>query len=688
SPVHSFTTVATGVDLAIVNATFTDELKFDNEFTVQLTIKNQGSEPLTTTNINAFYVKDSGESEFRQGSGRTPETLAPGAEITIPITVLFRDEPWTSPSGTFYDNVLVPGPSIIRFKTKYPSDQELDLSNNSYDLSINYVDNGAPEIEFFEGRGQHCMVCTFPFQWYALQGETIKVIYDVRDNTQVSKIKLEYRQKQSDSWQHLADITNDDDYVGEYYPYEVAVNHPETDSLQFKITATDNSGNQSSKVSTNVYVAVSQISVSLPPLDKTSYFVGDAMTIYPDIVSHYAIEHYGIELLMADGDKEELLWASGPVPQALTFNLPEGNRYSTVGAKIQLELLAKFSNKISTTTESFDIKPITGLPSPFDEQVVVHQAGENGNAYQKYVRVDSEGNRHIILSGSSGYSYRKYTPATKTFSAVVNLPSVETVNGMELDGNVPVILMQDGIQHSVVRIENNQLQTPSVLLNPVLPTVNFVQTAAFGINSEHYLLNGKLYRLNGIRSQIDYFDFNNGTVGVEQSLVLTPGFSRSHQTSYGRKAAHVGTVIYFLNEQEKVMVQVDTANGQASTVGLPLTFDGNIDRDTNYKTNITAFNGALYLVMRGTVYVLRDNAFVAQADIKYQFDEFSVDVKANWDEVNAIHFGQYNGKLHILVTGLYHLSKPRNSKVDILEYNPDSGTFVKSIIYPERESVS
>lgn len=719
SNIHSFTTVNSGVDLAITSATLKTEIKFDDYSTFDLVVTNNGNETVNGEWINAFYVKDGVESEFLSGSVRTPDNLAPGQTVVLPVTIKFRDNLWTSTTGKVYDNVLVAGDSIVRFKNKYVSEQDLNPANNSLDVGIHYEDSNGPNIEYFALDGDGLIQDTGEI--YSRQGGEMRVIANVRDDIRVATAKLEYKLFNTDTqWTLIESFAagteslnfrynsqgQEVSQVSNAYDWPIPSDMALTNEARIRLSTTDDQGNASEKISEPFTIASNHLNVTVGQLSKASYKVGESITFSVNVDGHYPVSYYGVEL-----DDGRRTWdlidvTAGSMPSSFTVQLPNDNAAVSNDATLKVFVNTAYGNSTYVNSNVFAVTANTDLPQPFGNamQLFTPPTQPDGSLYHSsyvnvaFTEIDESGVAHIVAEQTHHYYdsakryvdngkffYVTYDPQTGNQSAAVNIPQTYRVVDFKLaPGGTPYLLFDDSSQLSYATVQNGTLSSIQKLNNENIEQANIFEVGSRAF-SYPYIIGNKIFELRNIRYDVDYYDFNNGYVGTKYVMPLNGSNSRYLDASEPKLITHSGNVIYFVDPEESQLVKIDTLAKSLTTFDLPITYSYNTDRPEYVpKVDLSVFNGELYLAMRGKLFKLSGSSLVELTDIAFATSDKSVNYNVSWDEVDEIFLVPNGTKLSILMETEWSVSLPYNHNWTMLDYSPASNTFSQAITEPKR----
>lgn len=720
SPIQSFTTVASGQDLSIVSAKLVGEVKYDAYVDFEITIKNNGTENVPATWIDAFYLKNGVESEFLHGSVLTPASLAPGGEATLTVQVKFRDDLFTSPSGRVYDNILISGASAVVFKTKFISDQDTNPANNRFAVGINYEDLNGPVFDVFVINTDNISSSTQ--QKYSKQGGQVQVVANVRDDVAVVSATIEYKLFDSDAqWTLLETFAGNSDSLnleynakgekvgstGNSYEWQLPADIVLTEQARIRMTAVDSQNNATTKISEPFTIAKNHLFVSIAPLAQTSYDVGTKVNIGVTVDSYYPVEHYAVTL-----DNGRNTWTlidvtEGAVPSTLVVTLPNDNAAVSPTAKFKVRVSAGYSNLTEVESQGFVIKANTTLPEPFRTAHKLYDPPVNpGNTteYNSYispafVELDNSGLAHMVFDSSERY----FNTGTKQFvdnsrffyvtvtnngvaSAQINVPSEFNVIDFKLasDGK-PYLLLENMNRLAYATVDSGQLSAINYLLNERAPEASITAKGSFGFRYP-YTIADRIYEIEDIRTGIKFHNFIDGQIGSEQLIYLTGGDGEFYKAEASWLVSHIGEVIYFVDVDKDKLVKIDLAAQRMTLIGLPFdNYDHDIDQlDGRPKMALTALDSVLYMVMRGELYKLDGDQLVLVKALIHEHEGKTANFKENWHEVDAVYITAKNSALSIYIDWDRNLSIPNGNEVTILDYSPVNNAFSLPVYKPQR----
>lgn len=726
SPVWSFTTISEGQDLAISGVSVSSDSLIipEAEVTLDVIVTNLGSEPAKAERLQAFYHKDGKASEFRCCTKLMPQDLAAGESVTFQMKVRFDDEIETGINGEIFDNILVQGSSQIRLAFQFISEQDVKPGNNEYFLDIEYNDQGAPEItntliNLFGQQGSKGL--------YVRQGSDIRVIGVARDDFNLVSLAVYYQLSPDAPWELIyIEDNNDDDDISYAYNWRV----PEdvlAAKARIKFVAIDSNGQVAEKLSPEFRIASNNISGAIDDL-PTELNVGETVTLRVSTEGDYPIESYWVNLIASD-NVELIDFTQEPLPPSLKVQIPQNNNLAISNAHFEVNVIDFWGNELTINSNSFELLANTQAEGPVAEilqlrEATVQPPGATSwteNYAPLYQRVDSQGNKHVIMRSDIRYWLTDSDSSTPDELEVIEdnlyyqqissegikgsirlLPEEFDVLDFRLDGNDKgYLLLEREQQLAVVEIEGDIPSEPHFIFNQNSPSISARERYDTGfvnhsLLNQGYLLNGYWYHLKNVRSAVKRYPFNSGRLGREETLSLNTSLNRFYEANFILKATHLDNTLYFIDEAESRTVWIDTLTGNAGEVPLPFSFDSNIDGDFNKnKSSLFTWQNNVYLSMRGTLYRFTGNSWatVTQMYLNY-FSEQALLTQDNYqdwkDEIERFEVVPTDNKLFVFVefdsSGSkthFGLTYPQFQEKDVFELNTSNGGLLNITVEDE-----
>jgi len=387
SPMWTFTTTASGNDMAITNVELISELTPDSEATFRITVRNNGSEPAPARYFRPFYIKNGAESPFWSYDWvGTTSDLPPGGEESLDISVRFREQAWEN-NGYTYDNVLISGNSQVRFAFAHNDTQDTDWTNDDYTITINYVDAGGPIVDFFDLDEYGRMYAPWSKFFWARMGQDLWIILTAHDDIMVAKCIIQYRYHSGDSWVTLYEQENQardfvfrfdngsgGTYSSNFYTWPVPTDIVPTDDAQIRILLYDDKGNETIKTSDPFSIVSNRIASNITILSE-EHKVGGNLIYQVDYDGDYPAGSVNTYLRSgANGASLPSMYD----PAGITFNnpytwtIPNYNSYASNNCYLEFRMTDIKGNELKVLSETFTIQPNTELPPPFDQSIEIY----------------------------------------------------------------------------------------------------------------------------------------------------------------------------------------------------------------------------------------------------------------------------------------------------------------------------
>jgi plastocyanin len=725
SPLWQFTTTGEGSDLAIMNAEAVDEILPDTTVYFNVTVKNKGTETAKLQRISSSYVKNDQESPFYRCYGFKDDYLEPGQEIILPVKVTFMDEIWEY-NGKYYDNVLVSGTSYIKFYFYRNDEQDINLTNNTYTLPIQYVDAGGPVVTAFDIK-EHCTLYqTRPCvddEFWANMGESLEFIIEAHDDVMISTVDFQYKLSQDDSWQQISQVKHNDPEFQTHSRmtenfWQIPTNISETHTAQVRVILCDDKNNCTTKTSDEFSIYSNQIESEITT-DLTAYHVNENLTFHINATSNYALRSiyvkliYGTEDITIINERDD----NGINNQIqYDWQIPNDNDFASNNCYLELHLTDVRWNIIDVRSNRFKITPKTELPSPFNQSIVLYNDEfdfpENARLQKQsidtqFVKLDSNNIAHTIVnhmyqySLDTGVDYDEDTTIYHSNSYYITYdPSQESISDKMMvcnkDYEVMDFDMIDGIPHAILRHSVFQDQyfytykqgdafvNPIIIENSIIPSIGSFtkinQTADNFGNLEinpayHIFLNGYLWDLDlgHWSGRVRRYLFADGKIGNEEKLNIQNNAGEV-KSRYYIKPAHDGNTIYFIDSYQKKFITFDTTQLVSESYDMPF----GIDNETA-KVAILTNNGRIFLFGNGRVYAFINGTFTERGHITYTIDGETVDYADQFDDVDWIKTIVTEDKIYLLLSVDFYIPKPIETHLEILEWHPDNYSFNKTI---------
>ncbi|ETR67888.1 MAG: hypothetical protein OMM_04891 [Candidatus Magnetoglobus multicellularis str. Araruama] len=369
SPIWSFTTELKGSDPAIIGVEQISDLRPNTSVKFRLTVQNLGDEQATPQYIKSKYIKNGEEYSFYDGDADIDQNLAPGQTEYVDIEVVFRDR-IIEQYGNVYDNILIPGESLIKFYFSFPDKNDVSLANNEMFKTINYEDKNPPVITYLnllEFGSTHQTNDTF----WARAGKDLNISLGAYDDDALSRCVYEYRFSSSEAWKPLHTDYYDLQYYNRSHPLPIPIDTPPTDTAQVKVTVYDSQNNRSEQISDPFSIYSSNINATIKP-DKNTYLTGDTIHYEISFNADNTVEYAEIHLEVGDIFKRihKFALSSNGTTYQFQWNIPYG--YLSNYCYLILTLTDNRGTEKDYRSNLFQIRPNTALPAPFNEMITLY----------------------------------------------------------------------------------------------------------------------------------------------------------------------------------------------------------------------------------------------------------------------------------------------------------------------------
>ncbi|MCX6579250.1 MAG: fibronectin type III domain-containing protein [Candidatus Aminicenantes bacterium] len=730
TPVWSFTTVATGSDLAITNVILDSEVKPDSTVKFKVTVKNLGTETADRATFKASYIKSTGESPFWVCTGYMTNDLTSGQEEIVNVEVKFRTDVFVN-GGTIYDNILASGASQVKLSFFWNDDQDINLENNKFIAPINYIDAGGPVIDYFDLREFGSMYEALSTRFWARMGKELKVIVQAHDDIKVARLVIQQRYHQADAWVTIHDQTNQTDYLyivqegrlpSDSFYWPVPINIPVTADAQIKVILYDDQGNVTEKISNPFSIVSNRLEATIAPLSST-YKVSNTLQCNINKTADNPITLAEINLIY--GSQSERIYysynANGiTINNPISWLIPNNNNYASDYCYLRCKLEDDKGNTVTVLSDKFQITANTSVPAPFNQAIIVYSdefsfPANAMNSQQsrgiKFVKIDDNNLTHAVLQHSYSYYqntatdygedtyvyesnkyYITYNSATSTVSSKILICNKDyDVVDFDIFAGTPYVLLKSSYYETIyysqksgssftvpIVLENNNI--PKLAGAPVLKSSIYDSDSIISSRDRHIFLNGYLWDLSFSSSVVGRYSFSNGIIGSRESIYLN--------NSVGIyvcwiKPVTLGNVIYYIDPRESKLAKLDTSANTVYAYNLPFS-TASMNSPDKCNVALGVVNGKIFLFGNGRVYEFYNNNFIDRCPIAYTFGADSVDYSTtNWGRVHYLRTIKTETKLVLFMDGDFvNIPKPEWSDYEILEFNDSTYQFTKNIAEP------
>ncbi len=409
SPIYNFTTENVGGNYTLsVQSLVSGTIRANERLVYRLQVTNNGNERSEANNVSAFLVQNGVDKPFFFAGFGYVAPLDPGQSTTTDVTVYFRDSLVTGNDGIVYDNILKTGTNLVRFKS---NQYAIATPQASVDYPINYANQGGPVITW-SVRGSASNKGTTP-------GGYFTVAESVTDDVRTERMKFDYRMSPSSPWMLL------DDYTGGARPtalmsemthtgptvvdsqnsfrWNIPANFQLTSTLQFRITAYDDTGATQEAISDAWSVFNGTFSVTAGATEFSQYRVGDMVNIpvflnkapgftvlefsviYSNGINTYTLlraELSGGGLNLTNGwNTSPIFTTNSPwlgsdgvvIPPIATVSLPSQIEAASIAGfftvYVRGEITGLYGAQVSDQTDGLVIVSPPDLPAPFHQAI-------------------------------------------------------------------------------------------------------------------------------------------------------------------------------------------------------------------------------------------------------------------------------------------------------------------------------
>ena len=483
SPIWEFTTenVAGAYSITQVQH-LSGEIKPFERVTYRVTVTNSGNGVAPTSFVEALYVKNNLEHPFHYNAPGHLPLLNPGESATTDVTVLFRDTPFGASNGVTYDNVLVSGASVLRFRAS-PVDGTGGIA--SHDLPIHYTNQGGPTFELYV-RGPTTNNPNSP------RGGFFEIIAGISDDIRTTRVLIDYRVNPSSPWLFLDEFTGNSNpwfsfqttsHSGPTVPgsqnstnWTFPANWAPTSTLQIRLTAFDDAGAYTSAVSSPMTIYDDTLEVDAGAVQFPSYRLGDVAMLPLNVRTPMLVNAVSVDYVYGNSTVRvyNLTDANGiDVPPVLAVTLPVKEAHVNAAAKLRVQVSATIPGVVQRTSsdESDGTFSVTmpDLPAPFNSAVTLFSENFSfppGSLYRQEitesVALDWEGDSvvHAVVRQSYGYNFSENYTGAPEFTGdqsfhvrynrqsnildQVSMPAGYLCDDVKVIGAAPYFLLRNG----------------------------------------------------------------------------------------------------------------------------------------------------------------------------------------------------------------------------------------------------
>ncbi len=551
--IYSFTTENVGGNFTLSDVVkLSGDLRPHERITYQVTVTNNGNERSEPNLINVWYVKNGIESPFRYNDWGNVPALDPGQSTTTNVVAYFQTEGFTNPNnGVTYDDVLVTGPSILRFKS---SPYVIATPQASVDHSINYANQGGPTVNW------QIRSDTSNKPVAALGGKFI-IATSIVDDIRTTRVLLEYRPNGAAPWTVLDDYTGNTTYYANFPSMAhsgatVATNQgsvewtfgpsfPQTSTLQIRMTAFDDVGATTVVTSELMTVLDGTLVVNAGATEFPAYRVGDQLRFPLSVTKAPGMRITNVTINYWYGPSSaervfDVRWTpgnfafsngSGPlpvdpawmgldgiqVPPVVTVTIPPNLAYAVPGGyfkvRVQAEVPGLHYASVEDTTNGTIAVSAAELPAPFHNYITVPTPPEpdwpagawarslsitptavdwqGDTAVHALYRLDSFYLLDDVLGGSVphyGVDYY-YASYDRVTKQVTQTPlsSAYAFDDLKVLGSTAYLLLHNGAAVSMAAMSGTTMGTPQSVLTLPAPVTETNQPEFARIGSELYV---------------------------------------------------------------------------------------------------------------------------------------------------------------------------------------------------------
>jgi len=732
SDICEFTTVAEGSDLRIVDATLASELLPDSDVFFKVTVKNSGNEIAKERIIKADYFNGNKYTPFWFCSGYMNKDLNPSETEVVEIKLTFLDYVFKLSEDLIYDNVLIAGDSKIKFYFKNEDEQDVDSSNNSFEIPVNYKDKGKPIIEYFNLSEYGSMYYSSDDYFWARMGHKLHITVKAYDDILITSATLEYDLEGKNEWQILFQVKNNNDEMlnfncstdpnitctSDHYDWPIPTDIKPTDNARIRVIINDSSGLNTQFTSNPFSIVSSNIDISIET-ENSPFKVGQDLQYRINNNSINKVKYFDVflqpigRLLLQNYNEEGLSFES-----IYKWPIPVLNNYASNVCYLEMQVKDIYGNEKRIYSERFSINPDTELPLPFKESKTIYDnayqipansysSGQNQNV--KFIKIDNSNLVHCVIqhlygfientnSGlmndkitySNKWLYIIYDPSTGDISSPINICSKDfDVVDFELYKNVAYVVLQNNnykTQYYYSYSSGSSFVQPISLINVNVPKITQVIKNSEYNDDQDYLsnpninifLNKYIWVLDFFTNKIKRYSFSNGQIGDIDEFVIQN--NAGSVSSYHVKPVTDGNNIYFLDMNHSKLVKLDTINKVADAYSLP---DFNVSNDDEYnKISMVAKNQRVFIFADGRVFTLESGSIVEKGKISYTFNNKIIDYRDHWEDVFFTKTVINNNEISLIInlTSTAFYLEPVGTMVEILIFNPNNYNFSKKIV--------
>jgi hypothetical protein len=368
SPVWNFTTVSSGPDLAITNITRLGDVKIDEWISYEITIKNIGSEIADKVDIKPYFYKNNNEIEFASFKyGSLDNKLNSGDEEKVVVKLRFESNVIVKNipkySGGYetktYDNVLVDGNNIIRFKLNYNKfDVDTNSGNDVKDEIINYsLASNLPNIEEFEIVTNNLSDKKGDIRY--IQGWDVIYRLVAEDSSNIHKVEIDYRLSKDSPWVNFKTFNNINttrfciNNCGEpQQNWSIPENgNYATNSAQLRVKVYNSPNTFSTAFSKEFKIFSNSVAINNITIAGDIHEIGNTLKFSYDIDSVEKLDYMKVYLKTSNGYSKQMLdytrenTSSLELQSNLSFTLPDyWNKSKIVSKNAYLYIYAEDKN--------------------------------------------------------------------------------------------------------------------------------------------------------------------------------------------------------------------------------------------------------------------------------------------------------------------------------------------------------
>ena len=707
SDIWHFTTIHSGHDLAITEVSFTDTIRPDSEIVFQLQVKNFGNETSPPQIIKSKYIKNDSESLFYIGENATGQTVEPGETILMNIKVKFQYE-LINNNGQLYDNILIPGESKINFFFTPVHDQDLELSNNEYIVTIHYNDINAPQLTNFHLNAYG----DWPDSWWALQGNPLSVSFQAEDDILISEIMLQYRLFLTNQWETIRQQTISQQKTDFFYQWKIPENIVLTNNAQIQILLYDGQNNETVIQSDPFAIHSNAISATIA-IPNNEYMVNEQLSYTITTQMDNPIKNYTVRLIY--GSETTIIQYHECEIQQGRWTIND-NQYVNKNCYLEMTLYDIYANEIIVTSEPFIIRPYVPFPFSiielFDDEhnFPIDAANMIEKKSIKHIKIDNNIIHAIVLHHCEYTQNDIYKCFNDQFYISYNLTTQKRLSKIKICDNdrdtvdfeifseTPHILLKNALEQYYWTFQKDHQFMPEIsVLNRNIPQITGIEhlhecsmiedlSSDRYINARGYVSNQQgswhyLWKLSIHHSTINRVKYYKGECYPLEVVDVNNETGKNLESRWVLPVADE-YLIYFIDPYQSMLVNFNTQIRSLRVKGYDLPFEIGNNSQMAFQTAIAASSDEVFVFGNGKVYQLIDEQLVEKSDISYTFNTSEVSYATDWNNNirKAITCVAQDQIYLMLELNNDSYPQPKSSNLEILQFEPETFTFSKQIV--------